>query len=161
MTTEEARRYLLGKGWSSVAADAILHAADQSKQVIPTCRWSLCKDWASANERNHKYLSVALAFVTHEFQNVFEPIGKDLRGATTEEKAREIVDQYFSGRNEHTQQRIQDRRQPSRQLHFNFNSNHDCLSGGNQHGEVNCLNELPCRVWRKPHCNDKQHEARG
>lgn len=94
MTYAESLRYLAdSKGWSPHAAKAILHHAKDG--VVPDHRQALFHDWASAHERNKSYASTGLAFVTHELQNAFQGIGRDLDAAATEEEAIKIAGQYY------------------------------------------------------------------
>jgi hypothetical protein len=95
--------YLRYSKWPAPAAEGIVAWLDLGGEaLVPWSpeRMAMFKDWASAHERNPKYPSVQLAFLTEELTGPFMAhIGSRLMKADTPEAAFEIVRPYFVASN--------------------------------------------------------------
>ena len=52
-----------------------------------------CKDWCSAHERNGPECEAM--FITYLLQNIFQPIGRKLKEAETEQQARDALKDFW------------------------------------------------------------------
>jgi hypothetical protein len=100
MTRDECITYLKRLGWGPEAAQGIVAHLDteSTRGMIPTDRWGLFCDWASAHERKREYHSTALAFLDYELRNPREAIGRELDKAKTQADAAAAVAPYFGRR---------------------------------------------------------------
>lgn len=100
----EAIEYLQARGWSAAAAAGIASHLDLSPDhpdELNIAGWrgrraSMLRDWASSHDRNVRYLSSQLAFLTDELRGVFgQDIGGPLLLAKTADEASKIATAYF------------------------------------------------------------------